>query len=215
MANEKWLSNDGLLYFWQQLKTKLNGKVDKVSGKGLSTNDYTTTEKNKLSGIESGANNYTLPKATTLTLGGVIVGDNLSVDSNGVLSADAAGSIEHIKVNGTEQTITDKTVNISVPTNNNQLTNGAGYQTASDVASAISQAQLITYEVVQTLPTTGVAKKIYLVPKSTTATGNVYDEYMWINNAWEKIGDTQVDLSNYVQKTDYVTNSEIDQIVAS
>ena len=29
----------------------LNSKVDKVSGKGLSTNDYTTTEKNKLAGI--------------------------------------------------------------------------------------------------------------------------------------------------------------------
>lgn len=33
----------------------ISGKVDKVSGKGLSTNDYTTNEKNKLSGIESGA----------------------------------------------------------------------------------------------------------------------------------------------------------------
>lgn len=35
--------------------TELNKKVDKVSGKGLSTNDYTTDEKNKLSGIASGA----------------------------------------------------------------------------------------------------------------------------------------------------------------
>lgn len=33
----------------------MNGKVDKVSGKGLSTNDYTTTEKNKLAGIQAGA----------------------------------------------------------------------------------------------------------------------------------------------------------------
>lgn len=32
-------------------KTELNGKVDKVSGKGLSTNDYTTVEKNKLAGL--------------------------------------------------------------------------------------------------------------------------------------------------------------------
>lgn len=37
------------------IDSKLNAKVDKVSGKGLSTNDYTTTEKNKLSGIASGA----------------------------------------------------------------------------------------------------------------------------------------------------------------
>lgn len=35
--------------------TGLSGKVDKVAGKGLSTNDYTTTEKNKLSGIQAGA----------------------------------------------------------------------------------------------------------------------------------------------------------------
>ena len=37
------------------MQTALDGKVDKVTGKGLSTNDYTTEEKNKLSGIESGA----------------------------------------------------------------------------------------------------------------------------------------------------------------
>jgi len=36
-------------------QTALDNKVDKISGKGLSTEDYTTTEKNKLSGIASGA----------------------------------------------------------------------------------------------------------------------------------------------------------------
>lgn len=41
--------------------TELDNKVDKVSGKGLSTNDYTTTEKNKLAGIEANANNYVHP----------------------------------------------------------------------------------------------------------------------------------------------------------
>lgn len=43
------------------LSTSLDGKVDKESGKGLSTEDYTTIEKNKLAGIEAGANNYTHP----------------------------------------------------------------------------------------------------------------------------------------------------------
>ena len=37
------------------IQNLLNNKVDKVTGKGLSTNDYTTTEKNKLAGIASGA----------------------------------------------------------------------------------------------------------------------------------------------------------------
>lgn len=62
-------------------------KVDKVEGKGLSTNDYTTPEKNKLAAIEAEANKYVLPAATTTTLGGIIVGDRLSVDSTGKLVA--------------------------------------------------------------------------------------------------------------------------------
>lgn len=41
----------------------LAGKVDKETGKGLSTNDYTTTEKNKLSGIEAQANKTTVDSA--------------------------------------------------------------------------------------------------------------------------------------------------------
>jgi hypothetical protein len=39
------------------------------------------------------------------------------------------------------------------------------------------------------------------VPKSTTQTHNVYDEYIYVSNAWELIGTTQVDLSNYYTKT--------------
>lgn len=42
-------------------KATWNNKVDKVSGKGLSTNDYTNAEKSKLSGIATEANNYTHP----------------------------------------------------------------------------------------------------------------------------------------------------------
>ena len=52
----KFLDTAGLTYLWGKIKTALSGKVDKVSGKGLSTNDYTTAEKNKLTGIETGAN---------------------------------------------------------------------------------------------------------------------------------------------------------------
>ena len=49
--------------------TALEDKVDKVSGKQLSTNDYTTTEKNKLANIESYANNYTHPTYTSRSSG--------------------------------------------------------------------------------------------------------------------------------------------------
>lgn len=67
-----------------QLQTQ---KVDKVKGKGLSTNDYTTPEKNKLAAIEAEANKYVLPAATTTTRGGIIVGDRLSIDDTGKLVA--------------------------------------------------------------------------------------------------------------------------------
>jgi hypothetical protein len=43
------------------LDEQLAGKVDKEEGKGLSTEDYTTEEKNKLAGIEEGANKYVHP----------------------------------------------------------------------------------------------------------------------------------------------------------
>ena len=55
----------------EQIADAVSDKVTQVSGKGLSTNDYTTAEKNKLAGIASGANAYTLPTASSSTLGGV------------------------------------------------------------------------------------------------------------------------------------------------
>ena len=49
-----FLDTTGLQRLWAHIITKLGDKVDKVSGKGLSTNDFTTEEKNKLAGIEDG-----------------------------------------------------------------------------------------------------------------------------------------------------------------
>lgn len=50
-----YLDKNGLLYAWQKIKTYiadlLKGKVDAVTGKGLSTNDYTTAEKKQISRI--------------------------------------------------------------------------------------------------------------------------------------------------------------------
>ena len=66
-----------------QLQTQ---KVDKVEGKGLSTNDYTTPEKNKLAAIEAEANKYVLPAATTSALGGVKIGSNITLADGGTIS---------------------------------------------------------------------------------------------------------------------------------
>lgn len=87
MDVQSFLNNDKLLYLLQKFKTQLSGYVKKVDGKGLSTNDYTTEEKNKLVGIENNANNYSLPTASNTTLGGVKVGSGLDIDETGSLSA--------------------------------------------------------------------------------------------------------------------------------
>ena len=56
---DNFLDSNGLLYLWSKIKSyvasAISNKVDKVTGKGLSTNDYTTAEKNKLTGITAGA----------------------------------------------------------------------------------------------------------------------------------------------------------------
>ena len=53
--------------FATTVANQIGNKVDKVDGQGLSTNDYTTTEKNKLSGIESGANKTVVDTALSST----------------------------------------------------------------------------------------------------------------------------------------------------
>lgn len=143
--------------------------------------------------------------------------------TNAINGLDSSISAETNKAIASVTVVDGKITNhtkITVPTNNNQLTNGAGYQTASDVSSAIASAiagiQGITYEIVQSLPASGQAGVIYLIAHSH-GTGDIYDEYIWVNNAFEKIGSTDVDLTGYWAKADLVaiTNSEIDTILAA
>lgn len=99
----------------------LDNKVDKEKDKGLSTNDYTTAEKTKLEGIEENANNYSLPTASASTLGGIKVGDNLSI-SNGVLSSkDTTYSTATQSANGLMSS-TDKTKLDGIATGANNYT---------------------------------------------------------------------------------------------
>lgn len=64
-----------------------------------------------------------------------------------------------------------------------------------------------SYEVVQTLPASGENSKIYLLPidESGGPADNIYEEYIWVDNAWEMIGTTEMDLTNYVQFSDLAT----------
>lgn len=133
-------------------------KVDKVSGKGLSTNDYTTAEKEKLAGIEAGAQvNPTKVSAFTNDAGyltqhqdisgkvdkvsgkGLSTNDYTTAEKNklgGIESGAEENVIETISVNGSEQTVTDKTVDITVPTKVSDLTNDSGFVTAQQAAAS-------------------------------------------------------------------------------
>lgn len=55
----------------------------------------------------------------------------------------------------------------------------------------------VKFEKVDVLPVSGNSSTIYLVPVSEGVDGNVYSEYLYIDDAWENIGSTQVDLTNY------------------
>lgn len=86
----------------------LSGKVDKVAGKGLSTNDYTTAEKTKLAGIAEGANKYVHPSYTAKTSGLYKV----TVDATGHVSAAAAvtkGDITALGIPGQDTTYPEAT----------------------------------------------------------------------------------------------------------
>ena len=188
----KYLDNDGLLYLWGLIKAQVSNaaatKVDKESGKVLSSNDYTDDEKSKLGNVAAGAQ---------------------------------VNKIESIKVNGVVQDIKTKEVDITVPTDNASLANGAGYQKAAEVQAAINEALSgITgsdLQIVSALPATGKKGTIYLMAHSH-GTGDSYDEYIWLptSSKFEKIGNTDIDLSGYLKKTDMVaiTNAEIDTITA-
>lgn len=116
----------------------LDGKVSKETGKGLTSNDYTTAEKTKLSGISEGANKtessdtngnvkidgyettvYSLPTASSSVLGGVKIGGNLSID-DGVLSVVTENGL----VGKSEKPVTSGDVH-SVTVTNEQVTSEA------------------------------------------------------------------------------------------
>lgn len=110
-----------------------------------------------------------------------------------------------------------------IPTSLSQLSNAEtgfitaavdnliNYYTKTEVNDLIGQVTTISFEVVDVLPQTGEANKIYLVPSTEGQPQNGYDEYIYVNESWEKIGSTDIDLSQYSTK-EYV-NQQISTAV--
>jgi hypothetical protein len=129
------------------VSSDISGKVDKVSGKGLSTEDYTTAEKSKLAGIEAGAQVNTVTSvagktgAVSLTKSDVGLAnvDNTS-DANKPLSTASQTALA-LKANSADLATVATSGSYSdlsgKPTKVSDFTNDSNFQTGSQVTSAI------------------------------------------------------------------------------
>lgn len=80
-------------------------------------------------------------------------------------------------------------------------------ETDSAIATAIAAVDHLSREIVETLPENASEKVIYMVLRGGGTGQDVYNEYMYINGAWEIIGDTSVDLTGYAKKEDILVKS--------
>lgn len=274
-----FLDLDGLSHLVQWFKGQLGGKVDKVEGKQLSTNDYTTAEKNKLEGLSNyshpttsgnkhipaggaagkilgwasdGTAQWVDDKNTTYNdvtqsahglmtaadktkLDGIAAGANkyihpsytaaaaglykVTVDASGHVSATTAVAKSDITALGIPSTNTTysaamQSANGLMSAADKKKLDGFGaassYATMTYVGQQISAAGHISKSIVETLPAVKDAKDnvIYMIKKATPDGSNLYDEYMLISGALEKIGDTKTVI-------EAITNTQIDTILAS
>ena len=216
------LTKNDTLVVQSELNQINNNKVDKVSGKGLSTNDYTDADKNKLSKLE----NYELPVAATNTLGGVRVAQKTE-DMTQEIGADANGRLYTKSAEDVVNTALENfhSYNIEVvdelPEEGEDYTfylvpkaSGNGYEkywwiTDKEGNKKWDEFKGSSTVVVPKLPPEGDAETDYIL---NSGDGCFY--YKWIDNEWKMIAGT---MANVVESlpdsgnefTDYyVKNSE-------
>ena len=218
MSQISYITSEGLQAIAQYIAVELLKKVDVVNGKQLSTEDFTTALKTKLENINTDNLLSAADKAKIHDHSNKSVLDAITQAAVDAWTAAQTNVIESVKVNGTVLTVTNKEVNVTVPTAVSDLTNDSGFQNAAQVATAIAAAvdaiTGIDFSIVASLPASGVKGTIYLLAATGGAEPDVYDEYIWLDGAneepgrFEKIGTTEAKLSNYWSKTE-LTFTEI------
>lgn len=180
-----------------------NTKVDKVNGKGLSTNDLTATLKSNYDAA------YTHSQAAHAPSGAQV------------------NVIESVKVNGTALSVSSKAVNVTVPTKTSDITNDSGFITASAIPDVYTKSE-VDAKLTSAVKYKGTTASYSQLPTSGNVTGDMWnitsadkshginagDNVVWNGTGWDVQSGT-VDLSGCVQNADAITNSEIDTIVAS
>lgn len=213
--------------FTNALLTKLNGiesgaEVNAISG--IKVNEVLQPIVNKIVSI-------TVPTKTS-----DLTNDSGFIDKDVDNLTNYYKKTETYSQSETNTLLDNKADKSSIPTKLSQLDNDTGFvtnavdnltnyylksetYTKTEVNDLIGQIKTISIQVVDTLPTTGESNIIYLVPKEGSK-DDVYNEYIWVNNAWELIGSTQIDLTGYAtedwvntQIANFLTESQIIQLI--
>lgn len=211
MAN-KLIDSTILNYFKQQLDKLF---VKQVSGKGLSTNDYTSGEKTKLSGIASGAQANVIESVK-------VNGTALSVTSKAVnvtvptRTSQLTNDSTYVKKAEIPTQVSEFNNDMSYVTANNIIVMLKDYALKSDVSSMYKfKGSVDTYA---NLPTSGQTVGDSYNVKSADSSHGIRkgDNVVWTGTEWDVLSGT-VDLSGYMDKTSYTiaTSTDIDSMFTS
>lgn len=207
-----------ILYLLQYIK---NNFVGKVTGKDLSTNDYTTAEKEKLAGLS----NYTLPTASTSAKGGIKVGAGLKMEGD-VLSTTDGGVADSVPWSGV---VGKPDASTNIDTDKTDSTKYATpYAVAEYVNSKVSSALMYSGSTTfASLPALSEANvgKVYNVTDGFTTTANFTEGSGHVYTAGQNVAVAKmadgtykydvlagaIDLTPYVEDVDMheVTNDEL------
>ena len=139
-----------------------------------------------------------------------INGNSLIGTGNLTVVTDISGKVDTAQGNGNanKNVVTDANGNITteakpiiptVPTTVSSFTNDAGYLTSADISDKMEISVLAN---ANDLPVTGTSNTFYFVPSTSSESQNAYDEFVWVNNAYEKVGVQKIDLTGYVKASE-------------
>lgn len=199
--SKKYAGETTMLYVLTKIKEMLGQKVSTEEGKGLSSNDFTNELKNKLDGIAA--------EATKVIVDSALSNTSTNAVQNKTVNAALA---EKAPLDSPIFTGTPKAPTATAGTKDTTIATTAFVTNA--IATAVAGISTLSFEVVSTLPESGKTATIYLKSKTGT-TNDIYDEYIWVNEKWELIGSTSVDLTGYMKEADLVelTTTEIDNML--
>lgn len=192
----KYLDNNGLLYVWKKLKDTFVKKSDFDEMKN-------SIPKNVTELLD--AENYALKSSIPTKV------DSLADAGDYAKKSEIPHRIDDMEGIEAYAKVT------AIPKKVAELEDHADYvkkaELTEEVKGLIGNVNAIEFLVVEKLPESGDKRTIYLV-SNAKGDNDSYDEFIWLDDKFEKIGTTSVDLSGYVKSEEIITitNEEIDAL---